>query len=156
MVAEPSESSGPEHILCDTGVVSLIEVSRVRPESTAHWPLADRKRLDRAVLAINPFVLGEVRSGRVRANWGQARIDQAEKAIAAYLFVPLDFDVLDAFVDIRSRFFSQMGDNDMWIAATAKARDWPLATCDLDYCRLKEEMDLIYLPSDTNAPTECP
>jgi predicted nucleic acid-binding protein len=112
--------------------------------------------LNSAVLAINPFVLGEVRSGRVRAKWGEAKIASAEKALAAYLLVPLDFDVLDAYVDVRARFLSQMGDNDMWIAATAKARQWPLATCDLDFCRLKSEIDLIYLPRDTDAPTECP
>ena len=102
------------------------------------------------------FTLGELRSGHIRAKWGQAKIDNAEKAIAAYLFVPVDPDVLDAYVDIRAQYLSQMADNDMWIAATARARSWPLVTCDLDFCLLKAELDLIYLPKTPDSPAECP
>lgn len=149
-------ATGAEHIVCDTTVVSMIAVSSSRPEIVAHWPEDARARLDSAVLAITVFVLGEVRSGRIRAGWSSSKIAAAEKAIAAYLLVPVDLEVLSAYVELRSRYASQLGDNDMWIAATAIARGWPLVTCDLDFCRIKSELDLIYLPRKPDSPSVCP
>lgn len=156
MTASAPEPDGPEHILCDTTFVSLVSLAASRPAVIAHWPQEPRDRLEQAVLAISVFTLGELRSGHIRARWGQAKIDSAEKAISAYLLVPVDMDVLAAYVDIRARFLGQMSDNDMWIAATAKARNWPLVACDLDFCRLKAELDLIYLPRNADSPADCP
>jgi predicted nucleic acid-binding protein len=147
--------SGTEHVICDTSFVSVVEASAARPELLAHWPQASRDRLDAAVLAVTVFTIGEVRSGRIRANWGDAKIEKAERALSAYLVVPLDYAVLDSYVSIRARH-RQLGDNDMWIAATAKARGWPLVACDLDYCVLKDELDFIYLPRSPESLTACP
>jgi tRNA(fMet)-specific endonuclease VapC len=152
----PLAAAGPEHVICDTSFVTILEVSASRPTVTAHWLQPVRDRLDAAILSIPVFVLGEVRSGHRLANWGAARIENAERALAAYLVVPLDYDVLDSYVDLRARYFKQLGDNDMWIAATARARGWPLVTCDLDFCRVRDELDLIYLPAKPDSAAECP
>ena len=156
-MADPArDSDESEHILCDTSFVSLVDVASARPDLIAHWPQAVRARLDVAVLAITVFVLGELRSGRIKAGWNEQRIEKAERALAAYLFVPVDPEVLDCYVGLRARYLSQLGDNDLWIAATAKARGWPLVACDLDFCRLKTEIELIYLPHKPDSPSECP
>ena len=152
-----NENAGlPEHILCDTTFTSLVEASLAKPHRLAHWPVDVKARLDAAVLAVSVFTVGELRSGRLLAGWGERRIEGAERALASYLFVPLDFGVLDRYVELRARFFSQLGDNDMWIAATALSRGWPLVTCDLDYCLLKDELKLIYLPAKLDSAAECP
>lgn len=146
----------PEHILCDTSFVRVLELAASRPDVVSHWPQATRDRLDAAVLAIPIFVLGEVRSGHLLAKWGVAKIESAERALSAYLRIPIDFDVLDQYVELRARYFKQVGDNDMWIAATAKAREWPLVSCDAGFCRLRPDIDLIYLPRTADSPSECP
>ncbi len=76
--------------------------------------------------------------------------------MAAYLLVPVDPEVLDCYVNLRARYFREIGENDLWIAATAKARGWPLVACDLHYCRLKDEIELVYLPQKPDSPPECP
>jgi predicted nucleic acid-binding protein len=151
-----ADTPSPEHLVCDTTVVSLIAAAVAHPERIAHWPAEIRDRLDRAVLAISVFTQAEVRSGYLRANWGERRIAEAERALAAYLLLPLDYEVLDHYVRLRARYLGQIGDNDLWIAATAIARGWPLVACDLDFCKLRDELDLIYLARDPNAPRECP
>jgi predicted nucleic acid-binding protein len=150
------EQPQAEWIVCDTGIVSLLMLAESEPAVIAHWPARDRARLDTARLAITVFVIGEVREGHQRANWGARRLAEANTVLSRYLLLPLDFDVIDEYVDIRGRFHSQLGDNDMWIAATAKSRGFALATCDTDFCRFKGELDLLYLPRDVNSATECP
>lgn len=156
-MAATEPDSGPEHILCDTSFVSIVELASTRPTVIEHWAQDVRDRLfGGAILGVTIFVLGEVRSGRLIAGWGEANIAKAEKALGAYLVVPVDFDVLDAYVDLRARYFKQLGDNDLWIAATAKARGWPLVTTDTDFCRLKDVIELIYLPAKPDSPQSCP
>lgn len=155
-MAESAQSTGPEYIVCDTGVVGLMQAAASNPAILDHWPPSGRERLNRAVLAITIFTLGETREGHRRAGWGAKRIAQAEQSLSAYLLLPVDFDVLDHYVDIRSAYHSQIGDNDMWIAATAKARGWPLATCDTDFCPLKDDLDLLYLPRRADSQQTCP
>lgn len=153
----PTSGAGePEHIVCDTSVVSLLLAAASAPERIAHWPHADRERLRRGILTTTVFTLGEVRCGYVRNRWGAKRIQHAERALASYLLLPMDFAVLSRHVELRSRHLNQMGDNDMWIAATASARGFPVATCDLDFCRLTGELDVFYLPRDPKARLACP
>jgi tRNA(fMet)-specific endonuclease VapC len=155
-VAAPAQPNIPEYILCDTGVVGLMQAAASNSAVLDHWPTAGLERLNRAVLAITIFTLGETREGHRRAGWGAKRVAQAEQSLSSYLLLPLDFDVLDRYVDVRSAYHSQIGDNDMWIAATAKARGWPLATCDTDFCILKDDLDLLYLPRRADSQQACP
>jgi predicted nucleic acid-binding protein len=146
----------PEYIVCDTSVISLLLAAKSAPERIAHWTPEQRGRLDDATVATTVFTLGEMRAGFRRASWGAERIDEAETVLAGYLLLPVDFDVLASYVDLRTSYFRQIGDNDMWIAATAKARQCVLATCDLDFCILKSELDLMYLPRQADSPATCP
>jgi predicted nucleic acid-binding protein len=145
-----------EHLVCDTTVVSLLFAATKKPGRIAHWPLAQRERLTRSLLAMSVITLGELRAGYKEANWGEPKIAEAERAVSAYLQVPLDPEVLAKYVDLRAVYRRQMNDNDLWIAATAMARGWPLVACDLDFCKLRSDLDLIYLPSAKDSPAECP
>jgi len=148
--------SSPEHILCDTNVVSALEASITQQDRIAHWPVEARSRLNAAILAVAIFVVAEVRSGRIEANWSDERIARAEATLDAYLFVPLDQATVDEYVRLRARWRREMSDNDLWIAATAIARGWPLASSDLAFCKLTDDLELIYIPARPDSPASCP
>jgi predicted nucleic acid-binding protein len=149
-----------ERILCDTSFVSPREAVALKKAGiTDHWPQAVTDRLDQAVLAISVVTVAEVRSGRIAAKWGEVQTAKAEEQLAAYLRVPLDLEVLDRCVDLRAKKINNgwgLGDNDLWIAATAQARNWPLVACDLHFCDLRGELELIYLQARPDSPEECP
>jgi predicted nucleic acid-binding protein len=146
MVAEPA----PEVILCDTSFVGMQEAAERKPESIAHWPRDAVSRIDGATLAISVFTVAEVRAGRIKAGWGQRRANRQEARLAAFVTIPLDEDILNEYASLHA--WSLRGHvtphNDMWIAATAIARGFPLVSCDEHFERMAESHDLehIYLP----------
>src|SRR4051812_19588423 len=115
----------PETILCDTSFVSVVQSHGALPE----WPEDVRQRLDAAVLAINVITLAEVRDGHIYGKWQEKRRDEAERLIASYLLVPLDMATVDECARLRAECRHKgvvVPDNDIWIAATANVRGWPL------------------------------
>ena len=143
-------AQAPEVILCDTTFVSLQEIAERKPDAIAHWQSDVMSRIDVAILAISVFTIAEIRAGRIKANWGQRRADSQEARLAAYVTIPLDEDILNAYAALHA--WSAGGrptpHNDMWIAATAIARSLPLVSCDTHFVRIAEDHDLehIYLP----------
>ena len=142
--------AAPQVILCDTTFVSLQEISERKPEAIAHWPSNVLNRIDSAILAVSVFTLAEIRAGRIAANWGQRRSERQERLLAAYVTVPLDEDILNEYATLHA--WSSRGHktphNDMWIAATAITRRFPLVSCDEHFEKLAEshELEHIYLP----------
>jgi predicted nucleic acid-binding protein len=125
----PGAGDEPETILCDTSFVSIVEKKGV----SAEWPEATRERLDKAVLAINIVTLAELRAGHLQAKWGERKRAEAESLIASYLLVPLDMPTVDECARLRAECKLNginVPDNDIWIAATANVRSWPLVSCD--------------------------
>jgi len=115
------------------------ELPRARQETSAspqryeHWSTATLERIDAAILAISVMTLAEARYGYLKAGWGETRIAEEEGRLAAYLLVPLDPGVLDEWARLRAVCEAAaiaVPDNDLWIAATAAARRYPLVTCD--------------------------
>jgi len=146
-----TDTTPPEVILCDTSLVSVLEMAEKRPELVTHWPQDARERLDAAFLAISIFSIAELRAGRIAANWGQSRAERQEKRLtASFVTIPLDDDALNAYTVLHA--WSNRGNktphNDMWIAATAISRGLPLASCDEHFERIAASHDLqhIYLP----------
>jgi predicted nucleic acid-binding protein len=142
-MSEFTAGDAAETILCDTTFVSAVQSGGVRPD----WPAGTQTRLDAAVLAINVVTLAELRDGHIYARWGQRRRDHAERLIASYLLVPLDMATVNECARLRAesrRSGITVPDNDVWIAATANSRGWPLVSCDkhfdvipdLDHIRL--------------------
>jgi predicted nucleic acid-binding protein len=116
--------------------------------STGPHPIVER--LDSAVLAISVFSLAEIRAGRIYANWGQRRSDAQEARLAAFVKIPLDEDILAEYANLHAWHLrgNTTPHNDLWIAATAISRSFPLASCDDDFNRiaLDHPLDHIYLP----------
>jgi predicted nucleic acid-binding protein len=127
--------AAPETILCDTSFVSVVQ-SAARPRNSASiaaWPGETRDRLNASILAISVITLAELRDGHIWGKWLPARRAQAERVIASYLLVPLDMAIVDCCAELRAVCRGRgvtVPDNDVWIAATAITRDWPLVSCD--------------------------
>ncbi len=140
------EASLDEVVLCDTTFVSVVQSAEKHAGIIDAWPEAVRERLDQAVKAISVIALAELRDGHIYAGWGKARRDRAEHLIAAYLLIPIDMSILDRLAQLRARRAGwNVGDHDLWIAATAIERDWTLVSCDQDFDRV-DGLDHICLP----------
>jgi predicted nucleic acid-binding protein len=78
------------------------------------------------------------------------RIEREEQRLASFLRVPLDEDILDEWArlrDLSERSGWNITDNDLWIAATASARGYPLVTCDSDQARIADpSLAILHLP----------
>jgi predicted nucleic acid-binding protein len=137
MSAEPGPSVA-EQILCDTSFVSVVQ-SASNPRNAASmqaWPREITDRLNAAILAISVITLMELRDGHIYGGWGQARRQRAEQLIGSYLLVPLDMPTVNECARLRAACRSggiTVPDNDIWIAATAIIRGWPLVSCDAHF-----------------------
>jgi predicted nucleic acid-binding protein len=92
-----------------------------------------RARLVGSVRAISVVTVGEVRSAARQAGWGDARTLALDAHLAEYLLIPIDSAVANEWAVLRSRCVEldrAAGDNDLWIAATARRLGIPLATLD--------------------------
>lgn len=142
-----------ETILCDTSFVSTLQ----RGSSLSEWPTAVRERLSNATLAMSVISLAELRAGHLHGGWGPARRSRAEQFMAAYLWVPLDMAIVDEWArmraDCRSRGVT-VPHNDIWIAASAKTRGWPLISCDSDFDALPVEHIRLDVPGRRSSPTQ--
>ena len=102
---------------------------------------------------------GEVRVMAERNGWGEAKKSALQAALDNLVTVDINHPaVLDAYVEID--IFSQrhpdgsrnMGKNDLWIAACAKAADARLLTTDKDFVHLSPELVCVELiPIDAGA-----
>ena len=96
---------------------------------------------------VRPFVcvvtLGEVRVLAHRNGWGSAKFEALEQALAQLVIIDINRpQVIDAYValDLASQSHPggsrNMGKNDLWIAAAAKAAKATLLTTDNDFAHL--------------------
>jgi predicted nucleic acid-binding protein len=146
-----SVDPAPERLLCDTSFVGHVRALRTKPERYRHWDEQALARIEDAVLAISVVTLAEARFGYLNAGWGDAKIAEEERRLASFLQIPLDLPDLDEWARLRDQAKRQgtaIGDNDLWIAATASTRDHALVTCDEDQRRLEDHLpvDVIYFP----------
>ena len=145
--SEPAGES-PESVLCDTSFVSIVQSAGRNEAIIAAWPEDVQQRLDHAILAISVITLAELRDGHIYGRWGEARRQRAEQLIGAYVLIPLDMTIVNRFAETRATCRSEgitVPDNDIWIAATAYTRGWPLVSCD-GHFDLIPDCDHIRLP----------
>ena len=147
--------SPPERLLCDTSFVGASAKRLAQPGRFAHWPSDALLRIDAAILAISVITLAEARYGYLNAGWGTARIAREEHRLAGFLQVPLDPSVIDEWARLRlssKQSGWNVGDNDLWIAATASARGYVLLTCDADQARIADStLDVLHLPAPSSS-----
>jgi tRNA(fMet)-specific endonuclease VapC len=144
-VARPSEI-----LICDTSFVSHEWRRSQVPARYHHWDVATVRRVDRALLAISVVTIAEMRFGQLRGGWGARRISRAERALAMFLPITIDDPQLDEWARLRNAATARgiaIGDNDLWIAATASVREQVLITCDRDHVRIARDLpvEVVYL-----------
>lgn len=139
-----------EVILCDTSFLRHSERARHQSVRYAHWDKGVLDRIGEAQLAITPHVLAEVRYGYAVARLGPPRVAAIEHSLSAFLLIPLDEPTLETYVELRVHCKENgraIGFHDCWIAATARSRKIPLASCDRGHCDLPG-LETIFLPPD--------
>jgi predicted nucleic acid-binding protein len=139
----------PEVLLFDTSHLGAVERIRRRPNRAPKWPAEVVTRIDAAAHAISVVTIAEARSGHLYAGWGRAR-EEAEKLLRAYLWIPLDPQIVDSWAILDSSCRKggrpHVDDNDNWIAATAIEQDLVLITCDRGQSEPPDLRDPIYSP----------
>lgn len=142
------EVPSPEVLVCDTSFVGHSERAQRQPSKYAHWPSVVLDRVAAAIVAITPFTVAEVRAGAIVSNWSPARVAHLENLLRGYVLIPLDELVLDEYAKLHALCRTKgigIGQNDMWIAATAISQGLLLVSCDRRQCDLPG-VDSIYLP----------
>ena len=134
----PSDPADPpaRPLLVDTNVLTwLLNRKSPRPE----W---DRLTTGRT-LYLSFATVGEILHGA--QLWGADRRQALEDRLASWPVIPGTIGVARTFAQLRARYHSQIGDNDLWIAACALS--WPdplpLATDDGDFDRIRDEFGLV-------------
>jgi predicted nucleic acid-binding protein len=132
-----------ETLICDTSFVSHLLSRRERPDRYSHWSPDDTARIRASLLAISVVTIAELRAGYLGAGWGSRRIAKTERQLADFLPLLIDDPHLNAWSRLwaaaRARGVA-VGDNDLWIAATAAVRGQTLVTCDRDHVRLAADL----------------
>lgn len=142
------EPPHPEHILCDTSFVSIKQaagsdpaVSHTGPAKLSNgWIVRFLRSVSSALRNSGP--------GKLALNGIQTRSSGANRVTDAYLRVPLDLEVSERWGFLRATARAKgrsIGDNDLWIAATAQSREWPLVSCDKHFNTLPD-LEHIHLP----------
>ncbi len=115
----------PQPILLDTNVLTYLTDSRnPRPE----WDAVVQGR----TLILSFVTVGEILHGIMLAHWSERIIADIESRLRAYPVIPGTVGVSRKYAELRRRFFKQIGDNDLWIAACALAQPEPLALATSD------------------------
>jgi tRNA(fMet)-specific endonuclease VapC len=144
-VARPSET-----LICDTSFVSHLWRRLRTPSRYEHWDRATVDRVEEALLAINVVTIAELQAGRARDRWGRRKVAQAEKSLAAFQSVTIENPHLQEWARLRVAAWEHgiaIGDNDLWIAASASTRGHALVTCDRDHVRIARDLpvEVVYL-----------
>ncbi len=99
-----------------------------------HNPPAVRERFVRHSaneLAMSVITLDELRHGAEKSNSPQKAFATIEQLVGAIQVMPLDDEVSHMYGKIRAKLEQAgqpIGNNDLWIAAHAKAAGWTLVT----------------------------
>lgn len=121
--------------------MSVRQAAIAHPEYVEHWPADVTERLDQAILAISVITLAELTAGRIGAKYTPEKEERDKRIIDTYLHVPLDLEVSETWAQLwvwARENTRGIGDNDLWIAATARSRGWPLVGCDRHFIDLPD------------------
>ena len=112
-----------DRVLVDTNVASWLGSGR-GPHAAWGAAIAGHRAF------ISFVTVGEILRGGIRAGWSETKLGEWERTLRAYTVIPGSIVVARAYGRIAARYYRQVADNDLWIAATALAYDLGLATAD--------------------------
>ncbi len=124
-------------LVLDTSVVvKLLQGKEIGSAIASRYGLKQRSM----VPLISVVTVGELRSFSRSLGWGRDRRERLNELVANLVVVDINSDdVLEAYADISTFTKSNglaIGDNDRWIAATAKVLDAVVLTLDKDFAPL--------------------
>jgi tRNA(fMet)-specific endonuclease VapC len=127
-------SGRSELLLLDTNIlIHLLRDNETGRRVDATFQI--RHRGDRPLVSI--VTVGECLSFVRQFGWGTQKVEALEALLRELVIVPIDSrPVLDRFAEFHSLTRSigrTLGDNDLWIAATASATSSHLITTDKDF-----------------------
>jgi predicted nucleic acid-binding protein len=139
-----------EVFVCDTSVVGHLSDRRRYARARLQWGELVLGRLNSAILAISVVTIAESRAGFLIDRWGAQRTRRVSLGLERFLQIPLSGRDLDEWARLRAAAKENgiaIGDNDLWIAATASVREHVLVTCDRDHVRIGPELavEVLYL-----------
>lgn len=122
------------YLLLDTNIILHL----ARHDALSVWLAAEYTlNGNKPAPLISVVTDGELRALALAFGWGAARHQVLTNLVAALTVVPLDYPgLLDAYarLDVASqRHGRKMGQNDLWIAATAHVTGATLLTTDKDF-----------------------
>ena len=113
-----------EKLLVDTDVLSYIVGKRPQAESFAQLLLGK-------LLFISFVTVGEIYFGAENAKWGKPRVAKMETILRRYTIISGTYEIAKQYGRVKKAFRDQVGENDMWIAATAFVYQLPVVTNNL-------------------------
>lgn len=143
-----SPAAAPETLVCDTSIVSMLRYASARPQALAHWPEGTLDRLGSARLAISAITLAEAEYGFLKSKFTSELVASERRRLRSFGLLPIDPDVIIDWAILRDaieRSGRPRGDNDLWIAATARTRDATVVTADKHFLPLADHVDVLYL-----------
>jgi predicted nucleic acid-binding protein len=133
-----------ERLVCDTSVVGHLLLRENEIDRYAHWDAdGSSERVSKAARAISLVTIAESRSGYLIGRWGYKRMETYEQHLARFEQIPVERDFVSEWARLRAAAKGRgvaIGDNDLWIAATAHTRGYPLVTCDRDHERIADDL----------------
>lgn len=126
-----------ELILLDTNIlIQLVRGKELGKRIDANYQL--RARLERPLISV--ITVGEVMAFARKLNWAEKKVNELQKLLGELVIVDINHSsVLSKYAEISHYLESNgqpIGQNDMWIAATAMAANAWLLTTDKDFDRL--------------------
>lgn len=100
-----------------------------------------------AEILICATVLGELYYGALISARPQKQIPQLEQFFSKYKILQTSLEVIQSYAQIKSELKKKgnmIPENDLWIAAFAKAHEVPLLTSDLHFKSVDGLIDVIY------------
>jgi tRNA(fMet)-specific endonuclease VapC len=141
-----------ELLLLDTNVVlHLLRGNELGVRVDSLFDL--RHRADRPLISV--VTVGECLALARRWGWGEAKRAALEQLLRELVVVDIQSrDVLERFAELHSWVRANgraLGDNDLWIAATAAVTHAHLITTDADFDPLHpQHLRRTYVPASTN------
>jgi len=102
--------------------------------------------------------VGEIKPFAVKRNWGESKLNALDRLVSNLVVIPIDLGpVVEKYAELQGRNAEDglnVGQNDVWIAATAVASQLTILTLDQDFARLPNQVRFVRFDGDTGAALE--